>query len=50
MLYGMDHGIDWLGDEEQIEELNLIEQGNQYGWPYVYGMGEFTRRTTRLKA
>jgi len=36
-LYGMDHGIDWLGDEEQVEELNRIEQGKQYGWPYVYG-------------
>jgi glucose/arabinose dehydrogenase len=32
----MDHGIDWLGDDDQPEELNLIEQGQQYGWPYVY--------------
>lgn len=40
-LWGMDHGIDWLGDEVQIEELNHIRQGNNYGWPYVYGMGEF---------
>lgn len=40
-LYGMDHGIDWLGDAEQVEELNLIEKGKKYGWPYVYGMGEF---------
>nr|CAD6437834.1 YbhB/YbcL family Raf kinase inhibitor-like protein [Rhizobium sp. Q54] len=40
-LYGFDHGIDWLGDEEQIEEVNRIEQGKQYGWPYVYGMSEF---------
>ena len=37
-LYGMDHGIDWLGDEVQIEELNRIEEGKKYGWPYVYGM------------
>ncbi|MDO5897229.1 YbhB/YbcL family Raf kinase inhibitor-like protein [Agrobacterium sp. Azo12] len=37
-LFGMDHGIDWLGDEVQIEELNRIEQGKKYGWPYVYGM------------
>ncbi|WP_210530154.1 PQQ-dependent sugar dehydrogenase [Rubellimicrobium arenae] len=36
-LWGADHGIDWLGDEEQIEELNLIEDGQQYGWPYIYG-------------
>jgi len=40
VLWGMDHGIDWLGDEEQVEELNRLEQGKQYGWPYVYGMGE----------
>lgn len=37
-LYGMDHGIDWLGDEVQIEELNRLEQGKKYGWPYIYGM------------
>lgn len=36
-LYGLDHGIDWLGDTEQVEELNLIRQGLQYGWPYIYG-------------
>ena len=37
-LYGVDHGIDWLGDEVQVEELNRIEQGKKYGWPFVYGM------------
>lgn len=40
-LWGMDHGIDWLGDNEQIEELNQIGQGKRYGWPYVYGMDQF---------
>lgn len=40
-LWGMDHGIDWLGDDEQIEELNHIRQGRHYGWPYVYGMDQF---------
>jgi glucose/arabinose dehydrogenase len=35
-LWGMDHGMDWLGDQEQKEELNLIVQGAKYGWPYVY--------------
>ncbi|MBZ9936943.1 YbhB/YbcL family Raf kinase inhibitor-like protein [Mesorhizobium sp. BR1-1-16] len=39
-LYGFDHGIDWLGDQEQVEELNRIEQGRQYGWPYIYGDGQ----------
>lgn len=36
-LFGFDHGIDWLGDNEQGEELNHIVQGHQYGWPYIYG-------------
>ncbi len=40
-LYGMDHGIDWLGDNVQHEELNRIEKGSDYGWPYIYGEGEF---------
>jgi Raf kinase inhibitor-like YbhB/YbcL family protein len=35
-LFGMDHGIDWLGDDEQTEELNEIVSGARYGWPYVY--------------
>jgi Raf kinase inhibitor-like YbhB/YbcL family protein len=43
-LYGMDHGIDWLGDEVQVEELNRIEQGKKYGWPYVYGMSGLNPR------
>ena len=41
LLYGADHGTDWLGDEEQKEEFNLIEQGNKYGWPYVFDFGNF---------
>ena len=30
-LWGLDHGIDLLGDEVQPEELNKLEQGKQYG-------------------
>jgi glucose/arabinose dehydrogenase len=40
-LWGMDHGIDWLGDEEQKEELNLLVEGADYGWPYIYGDGKY---------
>jgi Raf kinase inhibitor-like YbhB/YbcL family protein len=36
-LYGMDHGIDWLGNEHQKEELNEIVEKARYGWPYIYG-------------
>ena len=39
-LWGADHGIDLLGDEQQPEEFNRIELGKQYGWPHVYGKGE----------
>lgn len=35
-LFGFDHGIDWLGDDDQGEELNEIVDGRQYGWPYIY--------------
>lgn len=36
-LWGMDHGSDGRGDNIPPEELNLLEQGNHYGWPWVYG-------------
>ncbi|MCR5889429.1 PQQ-dependent sugar dehydrogenase [Hymenobacter sp. J193] len=39
-LWGFDHGIDWLGDEDQREELNEIREGADYGWPYVYADGK----------
>lgn len=35
-LFGFDHGIDWLGDNDQGEELNEIVEGRRYGWPYIY--------------
>ncbi|MGB3546391.1 MAG: YbhB/YbcL family Raf kinase inhibitor-like protein [Saprospiraceae bacterium] len=40
-LYGMDHGIDWLGDNEQHEELNQIVKGTAYGWPYIYADNQY---------
>lgn len=39
-IYGFDNGIDWLGDDGNPEELNLIKDGHKYGWPYVYGNDE----------
>ena len=39
-MYGMDHGIDWLGDDEQREELNHLQEGKDYGWPFIYGEGK----------
>lgn len=40
-IFGFDHGIDWLGDNEQHEEFNRIEAGQRYGWPYVYALSRF---------
>lgn len=35
-MFGMDHGIDLLGDNDQEEELNELAEGAKYGWAYVY--------------
>lgn len=35
-MWGMDHGSDWLGDDEPKEELNHLVEGADYGWPLVY--------------
>ncbi|HEV2734216.1 MAG TPA: PQQ-dependent sugar dehydrogenase [Longimicrobiaceae bacterium] len=36
-LWGMDHGSDWRGDDLPPEELNRVENGTHYGWPFCYG-------------
>jgi glucose/arabinose dehydrogenase len=43
-LWGMDHGIDWLGDLEHREELNRIVRGADYGFPYIYDNQKFNLR------
>ncbi len=35
-LWGVNNGRDWLGDDHPREELNIIREGNHYGWPYCY--------------
>lgn len=45
-LWGLDHGIDYLGDDEQPEELNRIELGKRYGWPHVWGEGGLNPQST----
>ncbi|WP_295801072.1 PQQ-dependent sugar dehydrogenase [uncultured Microbulbifer sp.] len=36
-LYATDNGRDWLGNDFPPCELNRIEQGGFYGWPYANG-------------
>lgn len=38
-LYATDNGRDLLGDDFPPDELNRIEQGRFYGWPFVNGFG-----------
>lgn len=36
-LWGTENGRDWLGDDHPPEEINIIKQGKDYGWPYCIG-------------
>jgi Cu/Zn superoxide dismutase len=36
-LWGFDHGSDFRGNDVPPEELNLIREGGNYGWPFCYG-------------
>jgi glucose/arabinose dehydrogenase len=42
-MWGMDHGSDWLGDEVPPEELNRLEAGKHYGWPFLSGRNSILR-------
>ncbi len=35
-LWGVNNGRDMLGDDHPREELNIIDKGKHYGWPYCY--------------
>ncbi len=38
-LWATDNGRDNLGDDLPPDEVNIIRQGGNYGWPYVYDTG-----------
>lgn len=39
-LYATDNGRDLLGDDVPPCELNRVERGGFYGWPYAHGMNQ----------
>lgn len=39
VLYATENGRDLLGDDLPPDELNRIERGKFYGWPFVHGAG-----------
>lgn len=36
-MYATDNGRDHLGDDLPPEEVNVVEEGKNYGWPICYG-------------
>ncbi|MGD1317724.1 PQQ-dependent sugar dehydrogenase [Chryseobacterium sp. 2R14A] len=42
-LWGIDNGGDAKGDDWPPEELNLIREGKNYGYPFAYGKKEVDR-------
>jgi glucose/arabinose dehydrogenase len=36
-IWGTDMGRDMLGDDLPPDEINIIREGDDYGWPYCYG-------------
>jgi glucose/arabinose dehydrogenase len=48
-LWGMDNGIDYVGDNEPAEELNRLMEGGDYGWPFRFGNNRVNRLFDRSK-
>ena len=36
-MYATENGRDMLGDDLPPDEINLVKEGNNYGWPICYG-------------
>ncbi len=36
-MYATENGRDYLGDELPPDEINIVEEGKNYGWPICYG-------------
>lgn len=40
VMWATDMGQDKLGEEKPVDEINRIEEGRHYGWPYFIGNNE----------
>lgn len=36
-VWATEMGRDWLGDNAPPDEINIVEEGKNYGWPICYG-------------
>ena len=39
-IWATENGRDRIGDNIPPEEINIVEQGKHYGWPYCHGNGD----------
>src|SRR3989338_966912 len=48
-MYATENSRDWLGDDLPPDEINIVENGKNYGWPICYGKNihdiEFDKNT-----
>ena len=36
-IWATENGRDYLGEDLPPDEINILQEGNHYGWPYCYG-------------
>ncbi len=36
-IYALDTGKDLIGNDNPPDEINIVEEGKNYGWPYCFG-------------